>query len=571
MKRLYYILFGLLSVITYGQVTVFTEVNTKEPKLNEPLVLTIVQEIAGEDLEQQTPLQLMDLSKFDVVGTASERNTYIDQRKGIRINQLVYQVYLQPKTLGKLKIGSALVTVNGKIYKSEPFDVIVKEGDKRAENTDYFSKDIFLNLDVDDKEVYENQPVVAVLRAYSKNFNNFRKVENIKVPKQNDARIKPISYKKQDIENTDGEYSSQVIATFVIFPEKSGNIEIEPVSALIKTPGVSKISSNKVKLNVKTLPKGSPENFKNAVGKFNITINSSAKENTAELGKPIDVAVKISGLGNLDENKLPKIIESADYTFFAPKIVSHLSTSKDGVKGSVVAKYLLIPKKEGNLKIETEGFAFFNPENNQYVDLGNAFLNLNVLNAKQIAANKTPLDLVDDYTKGVIETVKIPIDKEKNVKELSFNLKYILGNFGIIALGILFLFLLYKLRSKPKSEKEIKPITTITEEEEKIRKQLKPDFSSYFNYLKLAKESGNFAQFFKTYEELHAETELYVENKFNMNLKVFLEEYNSAQFNEEYRKLVYAISMEKYAPIHETENIDELYNNILSIYTEITK
>lgn len=571
MKRLYYILFGLLSVITYGQVTVFTEVNTKEPKLNEPLVLTIVQEVAGEDLEQQTPLQLMDLSKFDVVGTASERNTYIDQRKGIRINQLVYQVYLQPKTLGKLKIGSALVTVNGKIYKSEPFDVIVKEGDKRAENTDYFSKDVFLNLDVDDKEVYENQPVVAVLRAYSKNFNNFRKVENIKVPKQNDARIKPISYKKQDIENTDGEYSSQVIATFVIFPEKSGNIEIEPVSALIKTPGVSKISSNKVKLNVKTLPKGSPENFKNAVGKFNITINSSAKENTAELGKPIDVAVKISGLGNLDENKLPKIIESADYTFFAPKIVSHLSTSKDGVKGSVVAKYLLIPKKEGNLKIETEGFAFFNPENNQYVDLGNAFLNLNVLNAKQIAANKTPLDLVDDYTKGVIETVKIPIDKEKNVKELSFNLKYILGNFGIIALGILFLFLLYKLRSKPKSEKEIKPITTITEEEEKIRKQLKPDFSSYFNYLKLAKESGNFAQFFKTYEELHADTELYVENKFNMNLKVFLEEYNSAQFNEEYRKLVYAISMEKYAPIHETENIDELYNNILSIYTEITK
>ena len=289
------------------------------------------------------------------------------------------------------------------------------------------------------------------------------------------------------------------------------------------------------------------------------------------MGKPIDVAVKISGLGNLDENKLPKIIESADYTFFAPKIVSHLSTSKDGVKGSVVAKYLLIPKKEGNLKIETEGFAFFNPENNQYVDLGNAFLNLNVLNAKQIAANKTPLDLVDDYTKGVIETVKIPIDKEKNVKELSFNLKYILGNFGIIALGILFLFLLYKLRSKPKSEKEIKPITTITEEEEKIRKQLKPDFSSYFNYLKLAKESGNFAQFFKTYEELHADTELYVENKFNMNLKVFLEEYNSAQFNEEYRKLVYAISMEKYAPIHETENIDELYNNILSIYTEITK
>ena len=571
MKKLFHILFGLLSVITYGQVTVLSEISSKEAKVNEPLVLTIVQEVVGENMEQQSPLRLPDLSKFDVIGNASEQNTYIDQKRGIRVNQIIYQIYLQPKTPGKVKIGSALLTVNGKIYKSEPFDVMVKDGERRADNTDYLSKDVFLNLDVDDKEVYENQPVVAVLRAYSKNFNNFRKVEHIRVSKQNDASIKPISYRKQDIENTDGEYSSQVIATFVIFPEKSGNVEIEPVSALIKSPEINKISSNKVKLNVKTLPKDSPENFKNAVGKFKVAINSTAKDLKAEIGKPIDVLVKISGLGNLDESKLPKILESADYTFFAPKISSSLTTSKDGVKGSVVAKYLLIPKKEGNIKIETEGFAFFNPENNQYIDLGNAFLHLNVLNAKQIAASKTTLDLVDDYTKGVMETVKIPIDKEKDVKDLSFNFKYIFGNFGIIALGILFLFLLYKLRSKPKNEKVTKPITTVTEEEERIRKQLKPDFTSNFNYLKLAKESGNFSQFFKTYEELHAETEVFVENKLNINFKTFLEEYNSAQFNEEYRKLVYAISMEKYAPVHEADNIDELYNNIISIYSEITK
>ena len=223
MKRFYYILFGLISVISYGQVSVLTDVNTKEPKLSEPLVLTIVQEVVGENMEQQTPLRLPDLSKFDIIGNASEQNTFIDQKKGIRVNQIVYQIYLQPKTTGKVKIGSALLTVNGKIYKSEPFDITVKEGEKRADNGDYLSKDVYLNLDVEDKEVYENQPVVAVLRAYSKNFDNFRRVDNIKVSQQSDARIKPISYKKQDIENTDGEYSSQVIATFIIFPEKSGN------------------------------------------------------------------------------------------------------------------------------------------------------------------------------------------------------------------------------------------------------------------------------------------------------------------------------------------------------------
>ena len=59
-----------------------------------------------------------------------------------------------------------------------------------------------------------------------------------------------------------------------------------------------------------------------------------AKTEPLEVNKPIDVLVKISGLGNLDEDKLPKLIESKDYTFFKPQIISKLSTNKEGVKGS---------------------------------------------------------------------------------------------------------------------------------------------------------------------------------------------------------------------------------------------
>ena len=140
-----------MSAISYGQVTVLTDVNTKEPKQNEPVVLTIVQEVVGENMEQQSPLRLPDLSKFDIVGSASEQNTFIDQKRGIRVNQIIYQLYLQPKVTGKVKIGSALLTVNGKIYKSEPFDILVKET-SRAE-TEYLSKDVYLNVEVQDKEV----------------------------------------------------------------------------------------------------------------------------------------------------------------------------------------------------------------------------------------------------------------------------------------------------------------------------------------------------------------------------------------------------------------------------------
>ena len=572
MKKLQYITFLLLSVISYGQVTLLTDVNVKEAKPNEPIVLTIVQEVAGDDLVQQSPLRMPDLSKFDIIGTASEQNTFIDQRKGLRVNQFVYQYYLMPKVSGKVKIGSALLTVNGKIYKSEPFDILVKDGSKNPE-ADYLAKDVYLNLEVSDKTVYENQPTLAVLRAYSKNFDNFRKLENIKVSEQSNAIVKPISYKKQNIETKDdGEYSSQIIATFVIFPEKSGNVEIEPVSALVKNAEMGKVISNKVKINIKNLPTGSPESFKNAVGNFNVSIETIDAPKEIEINKPVNVLVKIAGNGNLDANKLPKIIDSEQYTFFKPKITSKLTTNKEGVNGVIAATYVLIPKKAGKINISTEDFSFFEPNLKKYVDIGAKSLLLNVLTPQQIAANKTTLDVVDDYTKNVIETVPLPVvEKKNNASYYSFNWKNVLLNLALLfGCGLVFYYFVNRRKEKKVLKPiPLKPITTIAEEEERIRNQIKPDFYSYFNYLNTIKVDGDFSAFFKTYEDLHHDVETYIERKSKESLKSYVQNTKGRKFFEDFKDLEKLMSIEKYAPIHDQEHLDELYHSIVKIYSEI--
>ena len=572
MKKLQYITFLLLSVISYGQVTLLTDVNVKEAKPNEPIVLTIVQEVAGDDLVQQSPLRMPDLSKFDIIGTASEQNTFIDQRKGLRVNQFVYQYYLMPKVSGKVKIGSALLTVNGKIYKSEPFDILVKDGSKNPE-ANYLAKDVYLNLEVSDKTVYENQPTVAVLRAYSKNFDNFRKLENIKVSEQSNAIVKPISYKKQNIETKDdGEYSSQIIATFVIFPEKSGNVEIEPVSALVKNAEMGKVVSNKVKINVKNLPTGSPESFKNAVGNFNVSIETIDAPKEIEINKPVNVLVKIAGNGNLDANKLPKIIDSEQYTFFKPKITSKLTTNKEGVNGVIAATYVLIPKKAGKINISTEDFSFFDPNLKKYVDIGAKSLLLDVLTPQQIAANKTTLDVVDDYTKNVIETVPLPVvEKKNNASYYSFNWKNVLLNLALLfGCGLVFYYFVNRRKEKKVLKPiPLKPITTIAEEEERIRNQIKPDFYSYFNYLNTLKVDGDFSAFFKTYEDLHRDVETYIERKSKESLKSYVQNTKGRKFFEDFKDLEKLMSIEKYAPIQDQEHIDELYHSIVKIYSEI--
>ena len=129
-KKNLYILFTLASVFSFAQVNLYSEVNTNEAKMNSPIIFTVVLEIFGEDLVQETPIKLPDFSKFNY-DYASEQNTFIDPVKKIRINQLVYQFALDPKQTGNVKIGSALVKVNGKMYKTDPIDIMVKEADKK--------------------------------------------------------------------------------------------------------------------------------------------------------------------------------------------------------------------------------------------------------------------------------------------------------------------------------------------------------------------------------------------------------------------------------------------------------
>ena len=119
------------------------------------------------------------------------------------------------------------------------------------------------------------------------------------------------------------------------------------------------------------------------------------------------------------------------------------------MKGSITAKYVVIPKHEGKINISTEPFSFFNPELNQYIDLGVKSIVLNVLNSAQIAAQKSTIDIVDDYTANVLNSVPLPvIEKEKHTQSYRFNFKNLFSGLAVLVMGT-FLFFLW-IRPKKK-------------------------------------------------------------------------------------------------------------------------
>lgn len=575
-QRIIYAIFTFLSVISYGQVKLTMKPDKTDYSGREVVNLTITLELNGDNLVQQSKLMLPDLSKFNMIGSGSFNQGVRDAETNTAIDEYVTRIALEPKQKGKIRIGSVLVTVNNKIYKTEPFDIFIRDIEKKPIAN--VSNDVYLNMEIDDREVYQDQPTVAVLRVYSKNIDNFRKVKNIKLPEQENINVHPVNLKRSEIDPSGyGNMASQILAVFMVFPNEAGYVEVPAVSASVNTfSNKSKIASNKVKLNVKKLPEGSPESFKNAVGNFKVDVFHSSKEKV-EVKKPVNVTVKVSGEGNLADLNLPKIEESPDYDVFAPKITTRLSPGLTGLKGEVLAKYILIPKKAGDLIVKTEPFAYFNPSEKEYVNLGQEKLGLTSFSHDEVLEARSTVEKVNDYTNTLLETVDSPVLKTTSfkVKEKSkFNWNVLLVNLSI--LFVLFLgYLVFrnwqKNRNIIKEKQTPKPLGSVAETEQEIRESLKTDITDYFAYLENLKISGDYQKFFETFEEMDQEVRSQYFQSSKDDFKVFLERHNGRSVAESYQELLQKIQIEKYSPLTSEDSINDLLKDIVKLYSLISK
>lgn len=577
-NRIIYILILFTSVISYGQVNLTVTPDKTTYNGKDIVNLSIVLEISGSENNPQTKLRLPDFSKFNLIGTGSVNNAFMDPETNTVVSQSVTRLALEPKQKGKLKIGSFLITINNKIYKTEPFEILVKDLEKKTATAVNTSKDVYLNMEIDDREVYQDQPTVAILKVYSKNMDNLRKVKNIHLPEQENLDVFPISFARSEIDPSDnGSMASQILAVFMVFPNEAGYVDVPGVSASLNSYSHrDKIVSNKVKINVKKLPEGSPECFKNAVGNFNVSVANISKEKV-EVKKPMNVLVKVTGEGNLKSMEIPKIAASPDYEVFAPKITSRVLVGTEGMKGEVLANYLVIPKKAGEITIRTEHFAFFDPSNKEYVDLGEQSLAVNAFSHDQILESRTTVEKVNEYTNTFLETVNTPVLKTTSlkVKEKSkFHWNILFTNIAIL-LGLFIAYLGFKTwQRKNRSVKETatpEPTGSVEETEREIRENQKTDINDYFSYLENLKDNSDYERFFQAFDELDGEVRKQYADGSVSDFSSTLENHHGLAFAEEYRSLIQRVQMEKYAPVKSPEAMDELLTAIVNLYSRISK
>lgn len=310
---------------------------------------------------------------------------------------------------GVYEIPSASATVNGKIVKTEPQKIEVlaagaqnarvpqsgnaNQGRTNTQNgSSNDASDLLVVAQLSQNEVYQGQPVVLTFKIYSR--VTLLNLEDLQFPDLKGFWAKEMDAPKQvpiKVETYNGkEYNAGIIRQYVLYPQKSGELQIDPikVTALCRVRGEQEsffdsfmgiystqertVLSSPRKLKVNALPAGAPNSFKGAVGKFDL--EAQIDKTTPKTNEPISYTLTISGTGNMQLLQKPEPSFPSTVEVFPPKLTENYALRNGAQTGSVSYEYTLIPRVPGKISLPAFEFSYFDPKAHAYKTLqGKAF------------------------------------------------------------------------------------------------------------------------------------------------------------------------------------------------------
>ena len=439
MKRILYIfLFLICSQNVLAQVQFEAKVSKTTLGLNETLRVDFSMNADGDNFS--TP----NFEGFRVVGGPSQQisQSWINGRSSFN---KAYSYYLLPLQKGVLTIKPASIEINGQIYKTNPVKVTVTNAIPKPRDPNQqpqLSADTELHLiaDISNTNPYVNQPVTVVYKLYFSNNIGISNFEETNKPKYKDFWSQNIEIKELVAEQTTykGEaYRSIVLKKVILYPQKSGKLDIEPLALNIDVQlptgrrdifgqmqivEDSKIvSAGNKTLNVKPLPDvGKPEGFTGASGKFDFTVTPS--KTSLKHGESLTLVVKAEGTGNLKLFSLPKPEVPAALEMFDPEHIENITTPLSGDQGSIADKYTIVPQFKGKYPIKPISFSYFDFGTNSYKTITSKEIMIDVIDGptETVAMIKSNKDKIAKANKNLVFKEIIAKTELINIKRKDF-------------------------------------------------------------------------------------------------------------------------------------------------------
>lgn len=127
------------------------------------------------------------------------------------------------------------------------------------------------------------------------------------------------------------------------------------------------IDTDNITIDVRPLPEnGQPESFSGAIGDLALEVGTDVEQ--AVENEPIMLSVVLRGQANFERITGPDFADSPDWKHYDPEIKFDASDAL-GLKGSQRFDYVFIPQRAGKLKLPETRFSYFDPKEEEYVEL----------------------------------------------------------------------------------------------------------------------------------------------------------------------------------------------------------
>jgi len=328
----------------------------------------------------------------------STRSSWVN---GVRGFSRTFSYTLAPTARGKFKIKQASIDISGKVYKTvaktvEVTAAVTNPNGPKTVN-DVADESLHLVAEVSKSNPYMNEALSVVYKLYvspSISVSNYRPLDN---PKYNNFWSQDIPVSRVNAQN--GTYKGKpyryvILKRVVLYPQKSGKLEIEPLSldVTVDVPTNKRdffggrifsqtnktVSAGKRTINVKELPiKGKPADFGGAVGNFDFAVTTS--KTSLNASESLQAKVEVNGKGNLKLFQLPEPNLPSSLEVYEPEFDEKVRTNLSGMQGKVSNNYTIVPSFKGKYPIPGISFSYFDPKAEAYRTLSSNEIVINVI------------------------------------------------------------------------------------------------------------------------------------------------------------------------------------------------
>ena len=397
MKLLKYIsllLIVLSTSLASAQVTFEAKLSKKNLGVNERLRIDFEMNKDGDNFNPP------DFIGFNIVGGPNQAVS-TSWMNGKRTFKKTYSYFLSPKQTGSFTIKQATIEIGGETYKTSPQTVVITGAVDRPNDDNnpdaIVSNSIHLVAEVSKSDPYLNEAITVVYKLYVAQNTGVRNWRELDSPKFNDFWSQNIDIKALKVES--GTYKGEdyryvVLRKTVLYPQKTGKLEIEPLSlditidvptnrrdifgGRLMTQASKTVSAGSRVIEVKPLPtQGKPADFTGAVGEFEFNVITSKSELNAL--ESLQARVEVKGRGNLRLFQIPKLNLPSSLEVYEPEHQENVVTNLGGMQGTISDSYTIVPQFKGKYPIPVISFSYFDTKTESYKQVSSGEIEINVL------------------------------------------------------------------------------------------------------------------------------------------------------------------------------------------------